>query len=1123
MTVRILSASLVASLFAGFATIDVRSGYAESGKSVSAPAGIERTLSSADVNKLDGIVDTSGISKYFDQSAIYKLPEGTDESDEISVIVEMKVGGVVDAYNGSSAKGTVSEYARTAEADAVRAKTAAERERLIDKLARSGIGYSVDEYYDAVIGGFSVTVKARDFSALGKVLGNDARLIVGEVYKPAATTEVITNKVDVYETGIFNSENCRYQGDGVVVAILDTGLDYTHTAFQVSNFSTEREKYTLDSANGTIKVNPSNDPSDIYSIDVGKTAAARFTAGLSAADVYMNEKVPYAYDYADKDSDVLPINSEHGTHVAGIIAGKDDTITGVAPNAQLAIMKVFSDNLQGAKTSWLLAALEDCVNLGVDVINMSLGSGCGFAREVDKQNVNAVYDNIKKAGISLIASAANSYNSTFSSKKNGTNPLTTNPDSGTVGSPSTYDAALSIASVEGVMTPYIKYGDQIIYFKEASTSSAKNKNFFEDLLSQEGVDGKEYDYVTIPGIGRASDYPEADEYYHGKIVLVKRGTTTFEEKVRIALMEKGAAGVIIYNNISGDISMQVGADIGAVCSISQDDGELLAKQGTGKITISRANKAGPFMSDFSSWGPTSDLRIKPEITGHGGEILSAVPGQTYDRLSGTSMAAPNVTGATALIRQYVTYSGVFGNPTPQEITAYVNRLMMSTADIIKNKNGLPAAVRKQGAGLVNINNAVTTSAYFTTYDKNGSAMDKSKIEYGDDKQKKGVYRFTFDVNNVTDKTVSYDVSSVITTEGISTTYTGHDDQTVTQEEYLLGGTKTEIVSVTGGGTLSGSTVSVNAHSAAKVTMELTLSSEDKKYLDDYFKNGMYVEGFIKFAKGSGATVDMNLPFLAFYGDWNRAPIFDEEYYDTHKDEINSGLDEVDKLMADAYATRVIGGTRSDYITVLGEYLFVQNPSATQVAADRNKIAISNYLSGVNSSVTRIRSINAGLLRNVKEWILTVTDDATGEIVYTNEDDIKHRYNQRKSFSSGGNVIPSSMEVDYATLEHNLKNNTRYTVRVKAYIDYGDYAEDGYSLSAETKAIQDAVNLRNVFEFPLYVDFEAPIVTGVNYRTEYDRTTKKTSYFLYCGGSGPILYCFNLARVNTYSIFRHDMT
>lgn len=213
---------------------------------------------------------------------------------------------------------------------------------------------------------------------------------------------------------------------------------------------------------------------------IGRTVASTLTAGLAGEDVYLNRKVPYAYDYADKDPDVLPINSEHGTHVAGIIAGKDDRITGVAPNAQLAIMKVFSDGSEGAKTSWILSAVDDCVNLGVDVINMSLGSSCGFTREADKEKVNEIYDKVRNAGISLIAAASNDYNATFGSSKNGSNGLTSNPDSGTVGSPSTYEGALSVASVDGVPTPYLGFTDNdgtdhIIYFNEASVSSSKKK------------------------------------------------------------------------------------------------------------------------------------------------------------------------------------------------------------------------------------------------------------------------------------------------------------------------------------------------------------------------------------------------------------------------------------------------------------------------------------------------------------------------------------------------------------------------------------------------------------------------------------------------------------------------
>ncbi len=1011
------------------------------------------------ITKTNAKIDNN-IEAYFDNNVVYQLPETVSKNQDISVIVTMNTDSVMDTYADSDSKKTLTEYVNS-DAGKHRAKMIAiERNELLKKLAKSGIHYTLGEKYDIVLSGFEITVKAKDFDKLNALFAQDASLMVGEVYEKAQTMQVVTNDVDVYETGIFNSSASEYQGDGVVVAVLDTGLDYTHSAFSVDNFTSKNLAFDL----------------SYVSKKISQTVASQFTAGLTGEDVYVNAKVPFAYDYADKDPDVLPINSEHGTHVAGIIAGKDDSITGVAPNAQLAIMKVFSDTADGAKDSWILSAVEDCVALGVDVINMSLGSSCGFSREVDKANKNEIYDNVREAGISLIAAASNDYNATFSSTKNGSNGLTSNPDSGTIGSPATYSAALSVASVDGVKTPYILYNDQIMYFNEASTADSKKKDFVDDILKTVGdnVQSHEFEYVTIPGLGESADYPEEDSFYEGKIVLVKRGVTTFEDKVRIALKEKGAAGIIIYNNVSGTISMSVGANIGAVCSISQDEGEMLAKAKTGKLLISRAQVAGPFMSDFSSWGPTSDLKIKPEITAHGGEIYSAVPGQGYDRLSGTSMAAPNQAGATALIRQYVK-SGVFGELTPQEVTALVNQLMMSTTDIVYNKNGLPFAVRKQGSGLVNIAKATQSTSYIATFDENGKEMDKTKLELGDDKEKTGVYEMTFAVNNKAGKSnKTYALSSIIQTEGVSTTYTSHGDTTVTMEGYLLEGTQT-LITACEGGTVNGNDITVEAGKVATITVKLILSDADKAYMDASFAHGMYVEGFIKLKAKTGTSVDMNVPVLAFYGDWTEAPIFDEEYYDTNKDEINAGIDAEDKLMADAYATRVIGGLYSDYISTLGTYYFVQDPAATQIAADKKYIAISNLQDENNFTVCELEYIWAGFLRNVKEVNISIVEDATGEEVYN-----KTNYNQRKSHSSGGTVYYSSVDVNFKAMEQNLKNNTQYTVTVTGYIDYGEKSEQK--------------NVRNVFQFPLYVDFQAPVVTGVEYRTEYDSVTKQTHLY-----------------------------
>lgn len=117
--------------------------------------------------------------------------------------------------------------------------------------------------------------------------------------------------------------------------------------------------------------------------------------------------------------------------------------------------------------------------------------------------------------------------------------------------------------------------------------------------------------------------------------------------------------------------------------------------------------------------------------------------------------------------------------------------------------------------------------------------------------------------------------------------------------------------------------------------------------------------------------------LAFFGDWEEAPVFDEEYYDTNVDEIDSGKDPEDKLMADAYATRVIGGLYSDYIATLGSYYFVQDPSATQIAANKEHIAISNQ-TGESGSINNIYGIWAGLLRNAKEVNISIVEDPRAE-------------------------------------------------------------------------------------------------------------------------------------------------
>ena len=996
---------------------------------------------------------------YLDGSVMYKLPETVKETDEISVIIEVKEASLLEQYPGAASGMSFTQYALGEEAAAIRERIASEKRALTATLDEARLDYGLGADYAAVLSGFEVTIKAGDFETLCEALGDNATAIVGEVYKPEETksegngTTLVENTVNVYPTGIFNSSGFAYDGTGTVVAVLDTGLDYYHSAFSLQNFTADREKLGL--------------TFDEVAALVGDTRASGLQSGLTASDVYINEKVPFSFDYADGDADVYPIASDHGTHVAGIIAGRDDTITGVAPNAQLVIMKTFSDVESSARSAWILAALDDCVVLGVDVINMSLGTDCGFSREMDKEAISGVYDRIRAAGISIVAAASNAYNSTYSSEKNGNLGLTSNPDSATVGSPSTYKGSLSVASISGTKTPYLLFGDTIIYFQESSDRVAEEKNFYDDLLP-EGVDEMEVEFVTIPGAGRSADYTGID--VKGKIALVARGSTTFEEKSNVA-QQKGAAGIIIYNNVSGDIKMNVGDTTIAVASIRQDDGELLAAAGKGTLSVKRTQTSGPFMSDFSSWGPTPDLQIKPEITAHGGSILSAVPGQSYDRISGTSMATPNMSGVTALLRQYVTEKFPEMAEDPVAVTAFVNRLLMSTADIVYNTNGLPYSVRKQGAGLANLNSAAATTAVIQTYDRlTGEIMDKSKIELGDDPERTGVYTLKFAVKNFGTATLAYDVSAVVMTEGVSDTKTNQGETTVTEQGYILSGATVAVTSVSGG-SANGHTVTVAGGKTAEVTVTITLGDEDKKYLRDSFENGMYVEGFVTLTAKEGTAVSLSAPYLAFFGDWTEAPILDLDFFATNKDELDDSIDLLDKTLPDAYATRPVGRVEGDYVSYMGAYYFVQDPSAKKIAADRKYISISNQEGSVNA----VQYVWAGLLRNCKEVVITVTDDATGEVVYETVDrDI------RKSYSNGATIFPANVDVKFSAIEQELKNNTSYTVTLKTYLDYD---RDG----SET-------NDNNTFTFPVVTDFESPAITDCEFYTEYDKSAKKTRLF-----------------------------
>ncbi|MGN0812294.1 MAG: leucine-rich repeat protein [Candidatus Coproplasma sp.] len=1031
-------------------------------------------------------------------------------------------------------------------------KINAQKKAFLKELSASGIDYELKYSYTNAMNGVAVTVPLSSLATIKSISGVSSVSLSTTYYRPTEVEDSgssgQTNYSKIYANGIYDSSEYTAQGidgTGMTVAVLDTGLDYTHDAFNPENMNEQYPSggFTLDTVRETFE---------------NKELLAEKLSGSTAEDVYINQKVPFAYDYADYDPDVYASYSQHGTHVAGIVAGKTkenehytdkdgndsgNQFVGVAPEAQLVICKVFTDNLDspdlgGAKSEDIIAALDDCVALGVDVINMSLGTSAGFSSEAlrisenikgidtEGEDLNRVFESIRKSGISLLVAASNDFSAGYGSQF-GTN-LASNPDSGTVGSPSTYDGAMSVASVNGQMANYMlanategadgSYsGGSAIYYEESRNEDSDAYNFLDDMLGEVGkagsVNSATFKYVVVPGYGSSTDYTStvrkalADKQSGEKVIaVVKRGGNglTFKKKIQTA-KSYGADAVIVYNNVSGMIRMSLEDlhDRIPAVSVSIDAGEMLTGTGsskklTGYITLSRDFQAGPFMNDYSSWGVTPDLQLKPDVTSHGGEIISTVAGG-YAEMSGTSMACPNLAGFTALLKGYLkTYypslwKGANDDESAVMLANLTNNIMMSTATTVYDQNKLPYSPRKQGAGLATMDNVFSTQAYLYTKltdNKNDPeymcADGRPKAELGEDENKTGVYNIVFYVNNFGLSDMKFTTKTIFMTETLS-----KDGLSVAEKAYLFdskGEWKVDGKSVAEGGEIT-----VAGGATSKIEVTLRLSASEKKYLNDTFKNGMFIEGFLQLESATANQCSLSLPFMGFYGDWEAAPLLDYDCFEIAAFDKDTSLTYETRPKESIWATQAYSYYWNEkYATPLGSFLYVQDPdkehTAEWVYTEEEHVAISgfNEYYGDNENnnyctTTGIRALYAGLLRNAEIVTYTLTNVDTGEIIPDeNGNLVREIYRARKAHSSGGSAVPSQVLMEMKTDEMNFDGNGKYRLDYSFYFSSEDYAN-----GKETD---------DTFSMSFYVDYEAPILQNARVRyldvKDGNKTTQK---------------------------------
>lgn len=956
-----------------------------------------------------------------------------------------------------------------------------------------------------------------------KKLDGVKRAYVQHVYDhpdPVENGDLMTG-LDTREGVSYNMANINgawkegFTGKGMLVAVLDSGLDIklnekgqvirTHEAFSDDSFYSGNPtdgvndwelRYTNDSLKQFLEENQliSTTGSDGEKIVYDNNA------------LYKNVKVPYACDYADGDLHVMPAESDHGTHVSGTVAGYAETeeggvkFSGVAPDAQIIFMKVFPDAGGGAMEYTLINALEDTLRLGADLVNLSLGSDNGYAEDDTIQH--DAYQRVEAAGIAMMTSAGNSDYSSSGNNYSGEN-LSEDPDTSVMSSPAVYDSNLSVASIENginVRSFFTWTDDQGVEHRVGYSDpyTVAMKSSFAD---------KEYPIYPVGGVGTAEDYGAAgfnNGWNGGKtgLALVKRGEISFADKVNNAMSytgvnsrgeRYGVAAVIVYDsdpNGTELINMNVDNTSLTSAFISGKDGAAIVEAVESgyevKIQVSLEdetieNPTAGQMSSFTSWGAGPGLELKPEITAPGGNIWSTVVDRinqgndnyvgSYGMMSGTSMAAPHMTGIAALVRQYITTDEKFAGVQKVEESDLISRLLVSTAVPQKDTDGVYYSPRQQGAGLVNAEAAVKTPAYITVDGKH-----VGKLEFLDDPEKKGSYDISFHVTNVSDQEVTYDVTAALLRPD-----TGEVDSPWGARDAIL--PKDVLLSENAIGTIT-----VPAKATADFSATVALTEDQKKELDALFKNGTYVEGFVTLTDTKGENPQLGLPMLAFYGDWTAAPIFDRSLWIDAPEDGESVLNNEATWRTSVVGSQIIaGGEVLGYIDG-AQNLFATGSGEEQTTYCKENITISpngdGYLDMFDDYVIY-------QLRNARLIVVEVTDQQTGEVYFRDWASYAFKTTYAADY---GFAFPFSL---YGTIPvwqgtdqdgNLLPSGTKCMYTITAYGD-GDYGDPVYSEEAGSEVTDfDSVipgeheptfnghpmNMEgDVISFPVTVDINAP--------------------------------------------------
>lgn len=994
--------------------------------------------------------------------------------DLVRVSIILEDASTLEAYSDAAAEGTLAEDAA---AVSYRAALQRKQDSVVRKISSTILGR---EDLDVV---WNLTLVANLISAnveYGKIeqikqIPGVADVVLEQQYEPAASENTVQPNMEISTgmTGTTTAWSTGYTGAGMRIAIIDTGLDTSHQSFDNGAYEYALEQNAARAKESVEAYKASLDLLDADEINE-KLSLLHIKEGVSAADLYRTEKVAYGYCYIDKDLDVThetDAEGEHGSHVAGIAAANRylpdgnggyvsalDSVHmhGAAPDAQVLVMKVFGDE-GGAYDSDYTAAIEDAIVLGADTINLSLGSTSPGPSKARTEAYQKIFDDLENASSVVTVSSGNA-----GYWAENADPIGYLYSDGvsmqTDGQPGSYANSLTVASVDndGFIGNYFLMGSDPIAMSE--TTGFTNKPISTIVGEHEFVffseDATKY-AVDETGNNLLLAYSDAVK---GKIVFVSRGQSSFYQK-HDAAAAAGALACVVYNNQSGSINMDLSDSTAAIpcVSITQADGELIRTQAepvyaedgttvlyyTGKIEVRgkepvRFNRDYKTISEFSSWGVPGDLTLKPEIAAPGGNIYSlnglhnstsGMQGghQDYELMSGTSMAAPQIAGIGALVKQYIESKGLSRSDLTDR--ALAQSIMMSTAEpVVNNENNAYYPVIQQGAGMVNAAAATSADSYIKMQaDATASWADgKVKAELGDDPARTGSYDFSFTVNNLDGRTHAYALSAEMftqalldhegqsymdtltaplsaavtwtvngrATDSLSRDYDYNNDGRVDLEDGQLlldvaskkPGAKLlnakAIADLNGDGAVTAydahlflnllqeATILVPANGKAEVVCHIRLL--DRSALNTSYPTGAYVEGYVRvqgLATDEGAAgTSHSIPVLGYYGSWSEPSMYD-----------------VGSLIDSIYGTETRApylGTKNEYGYTVSNFLNILYAGETESSAmvgnpvdfDDEYLSVRNAFN--NQGGNSISTLVFSLIRNAGNSRLQIVDSNT---------------------------------------------------------------------------------------------------------------------------------------------------